>query len=96
MPRPKVDVGVVRFEPRKEPLVNVPFEVLEKLCRHVFHYRQKYVKKGVKTLYPPELEDELADELLRKCRVDPTTTSIRLGIEQFADMAEAYFEQCTR
>ncbi|EGT56902.1 hypothetical protein CAEBREN_01301 [Caenorhabditis brenneri] len=96
VPRPQVDVGVVRFVPRKTPLVKTSFEVLEKLCRQVFHYRQKYVEKGLKTLYPPELENELADELFKKCRVDPTTTSIRLGIEQFADLAEGYNEQCIR
>ncbi|CAL2029455.1 unnamed protein product [Caenorhabditis brenneri] len=96
VPRPQVDVGVVRFVPRKTPLVKTSFEILEKLCRQVFHYRQKYVEKGLKTLYPPELENELADELFKKCRVDPTTTSIRLGIEQFADLAEGYNEQCIR
>uniref|UniRef100_A0A1I7TKD8 rRNA adenine N(6)-methyltransferase n=1 Tax=Caenorhabditis tropicalis TaxID=1561998 RepID=A0A1I7TKD8_9PELO len=96
VPRPQVDVGVVRFVPRKVPLVNTSFEVLEKVCRQVFHYRQKYMEKGLKTLYPPELEDELADELLKKCRIDPTTTSIRLGIEQFADLAEGYNQQCLR
>ncbi|CAI2304258.1 unnamed protein product [Caenorhabditis sp. 36 PRJEB53466] len=96
VPRPKVDVGVVRFEPRKTPLASVPFEVLEKVCRQVFIYRQKYVQKGLKTLYPEDLEDELATELLQKCRVDPTTTSFRLGIEQFADLADGYYEQCIR
>ncbi|CAB3407024.1 unnamed protein product [Caenorhabditis bovis] len=96
VPRPLVDVGVVRFEPRKTPLINVPFEVVEKVCRHVFHYRQKHVNKGLKTLYPKELANELTDELLRKTRIDPTTTSIRLGIEQFSDLSDAYFEQCRR
>ncbi|CAO4361490.1 unnamed protein product [Caenorhabditis nigoni] len=96
VPRPQVDVGVVRFVPRKTPLVKTSFEVLEKLCRQVFHYRQKYVEKGLKTLYPPEMENEMADELLKKCRIDPTTTSIKLGMEQFADLAEGYNEQCIR
>ncbi|KAK6731011.1 hypothetical protein RB195_007463 [Necator americanus] len=55
VPPPEVNVGVVRFLPRAQPLINVPFEVVEKLCRQVFHYRQKYIIKGLKTLYPKEL-----------------------------------------
>ncbi|PIC51259.1 hypothetical protein B9Z55_001837 [Caenorhabditis nigoni] len=42
------------------------------------------------------MENEMADELLKKCRIDPTTTSIKLGMEQFADLAEGYNEQCIR
>lgn len=30
-------------------------QVVEKLCRQVFHYRQKYMIKGLKTLYPKEV-----------------------------------------
>uniref|UniRef100_A0A1I7XHQ4 rRNA adenine N(6)-methyltransferase n=1 Tax=Heterorhabditis bacteriophora TaxID=37862 RepID=A0A1I7XHQ4_HETBA len=94
VPRPDVDVGVVRFVPRVEPLINTSFEVVEKVCRQIFHYRQKYVIKGLKTLYPPELAHEMSHQLLADCRIDPTTTSIRLGIEQFADLAVGYEKQC--
>ncbi|CAD6189920.1 unnamed protein product [Caenorhabditis auriculariae] len=94
VPRPDVDVGVVRFEPRKSPLIDVPFEVIEKVCRQVFHYRQKHMIKGLKTLYPEEIADDLAHEVLRECRIDPTTTSIRLGVEQFGDIARIYYRQC--
>ncbi|PIO65672.1 ribosomal RNA adenine dimethylase family protein, partial [Teladorsagia circumcincta] len=54
VPKPDIDVGVVRFIPRIQPLISAPFEVVEKLCRQVFHYRQKYMIKGLKTLYPKE------------------------------------------
>lgn len=46
-PKPKVDVGIVRFTPRIEPLINLPFQLVEKVVRSVFHFRQKYCKNGV-------------------------------------------------
>ncbi|CAJ0944624.1 unnamed protein product, partial [Mesorhabditis belari] len=94
VPPPKIDVGVVRFEPRVTPLIGVSFEVIEKVARQVFHYRQKYAIKGLKTLYPEEIADEMAHEVLKETRIDPTTTSIKLGVEQYGDMAKVYERQC--
>ncbi|KAK6731009.1 hypothetical protein RB195_007463 [Necator americanus] len=94
VPPPEVNVGVVRFLPRAQPLINVPFEVVEKLCRQVFHYRQKYIIKGLKTLYPKEIADEMAHQLLKACRVNPKASSVQLGVEEFADLASGYEKQC--
>lgn len=38
-------------------------QVVEKLVRQVFHYRQKYVLKGLKTLYPEEIAEDRAHEV---------------------------------
>lgn len=69
---------------------------MEKVCRRIFNYRQKYVNKGVRSLYPKELAKNLADDLLKRCRIDPTTTAICLGVEQFADMCYVYEEHCRK
>ena len=47
VPQPKVDVGVVHFVPLIKPHIDVPFKMVEKVCRHVFHYRQKKCKRGL-------------------------------------------------
>ncbi|KAK6054892.1 ribosomal RNA adenine dimethylase family protein [Cooperia oncophora] len=94
VPQPDIDVGVVRFVPRIQPLISSPFELVEKLCRQIFHYRQKYMIKGLKTLYPKEIADDMAHQLLKDCRVNPTASSIQLGIEEFADLAAGYEKQC--
>ncbi|VDM95240.1 unnamed protein product [Thelazia callipaeda] len=96
VPPPKVDVGVVRFVPRQDPLIKTSFEVVEKVCRRVFNYRQKYVIKGIRSLYPKELAKSMADDLLARCRIDPTTTAICLGVEEFADICYVYEEHCRR
>lgn len=48
VPKPDVDVSVVHFVPRIDPLIDVPFKYVEKVVRHVFHYRQKLIKHGVR------------------------------------------------
>ncbi len=46
-PPPDVDVGVVHFVPRVEPQIRLPFKLVEKVVRHIFHYRPKMCKRGV-------------------------------------------------
>ncbi|GMR51392.1 hypothetical protein PMAYCL1PPCAC_21587, partial [Pristionchus mayeri] len=94
VPPPKIDVGVVRFLPLPVPKASSPFEVVEKLVRQVFHYRQKHILKGLKTLYPEDIANDMAHEVLRETRASPTTTSIRLGVEEYAAMAAVYEKQC--
>ncbi|PAV78816.1 hypothetical protein WR25_00507 [Diploscapter pachys] len=94
VPVPDVNVGVVRFEPRTHPIIGTSFEVIEKVARQVFHYKNKHMIKGLMTLYPPEIAKEMAHEVLTKCRIDPTATSHYIGIEQFGDMAVEYEKQC--
>ena len=47
VPPPEVDVGVVHLVPRVEPLIAQPFKLVEKVMRHVFHYRPKMCKRGI-------------------------------------------------
>ena len=47
VPPPDVNVDVVNFEPLKEPHIKLPFKLVEKVVRHIFHFRQKKCKRGV-------------------------------------------------
>ncbi|TKR64486.1 hypothetical protein L596_025009 [Steinernema carpocapsae] len=94
VPKPQVDVGVVRFVPRIEPLIPCAFEVVEKVARHVFHYRQKHVIKCVMTLYPKDLANDMAHDLLRECRINPSKTSYQLGMGEFAEISKYFEKQC--
>jgi len=44
IPKPDVDVGVVRLVPKAVPDVSVPFDVFEKVTRTIFLMRQKFCK----------------------------------------------------
>jgi len=50
VPAPDVDVGIVRFVPLAEPGIHAPFPLVEKLVRHVFQYRQKMCKHGLRSV----------------------------------------------
>ena len=50
-PVPEVDVGLVHFVPKCKPEIQQPFKLVEKLVRHVFQYRQKMVKHGLRWVY---------------------------------------------
>jgi len=94
VPSPEVNVGVVTFVPRQDPLIHLPFSLVDKVVRQAFHLRNKYVIKSFQTLYPKDVSLELAHDLLKHCRVDPKTLSARIGIEDFADICQYYNEQC--
>jgi dimethyladenosine transferase 1 len=47
VPPPKVDVGVVTFEPLRKPLISQPFKLVENVAKHLFHHKQKMVRKNV-------------------------------------------------
>lgn len=59
-------------------------------------YKNKYIIRCLKTLYPPDLGDELAEELFRKASVNPHKTSYDVGMEELADLCYVYEEQCRR
>ncbi|PIO65323.1 hypothetical protein TELCIR_13016, partial [Teladorsagia circumcincta] len=40
------------------------------------------------------IADDMAHQLLKDCRVNPTASSVQLGIEEFADLAAGYEKQC--
>ncbi|KAE9548445.1 hypothetical protein FO519_008342 [Halicephalobus sp. NKZ332] len=94
VPKPEIDVGVVKFVPRIEPLIPCDFALVEKVARQLFIYRRKYVIKCLRTLYPENLAEEMVHDLLRNCRINPTTTAFRLGIEEIGPLCLFYEKQC--
>jgi dimethyladenosine transferase 1 len=46
VPKPEVDVSVVRFTPLIQPQIPLPFKLVEKVVRNIFGFRQKYSIRG--------------------------------------------------
>lgn len=90
VPKPKVDVGVVTLIPWKEPLTKHPFDLVEKVIRHIFSMRQKYVTKGVANLYPEKDQDELTARTFEIADVDPHARSFELSNAECLRIADAY------
>lgn len=92
VPKPKVDVGVVRFEPRREPLTTLPFDVVEKVLRYIFSMRQKPVRRCMANLYPPEVRVPFTKDTFDDAEIDPETRSFQLSNEECIRLAGAYYE----
>ncbi|XP_061191175.1 dimethyladenosine transferase 1, mitochondrial-like [Saccostrea echinata] len=93
VPPPKVHTAVVYLEPLRIPLINQPFSVVEKVTATIFHYRQKYIKRGAQDLFPPSMEG-LVDELFKLSDVDPTHRSFSLTMEEWGRLCDTYADFC--
>lgn len=57
-------------------------------------YRQKPVYKCLRILYPDELREDLTNDLISVCKINPQSISIQIGIEEIARLCEHYIKQC--
>lgn len=92
VPKPKVDVGVVTLVPWKQPLTQLPFDLVEKVMRHIFSMRQKYVRRGIANLYPEKVQDELTARTFGMADVNPQARSFELSNEECLRIADAYYQ----
>jgi dimethyladenosine transferase 1, mitochondrial len=92
VPKPKVDVGVITMVPLKYPLTTLPFDLVEKINRNIFQFRQKFVRKCILRLYPPKDAEELTDRTFDIAKVDPEARSFQLSNEECIRLAGAYAE----
>lgn len=90
VPKPDVDVGVVTLIPKKYPLVDLPFAMVEKVVRTVFNMRQKHCRRGVEVLFPKDLRETLGPRLFQLADVDFTARPFELSNEEFARVCYAY------
>ena len=90
IPAPKVDAGVVHFTPRKSPVINLPFALIEKVVRCTFHMRQKECHHGFATLIPPALQQSLIPKVFAIAEVDPKTRPFQLTLDEFDRLCHVY------
>ncbi|VDP02882.1 unnamed protein product [Schistosoma margrebowiei] len=93
VPPPKVDVGVVRLIPLKQPLIPVPYPYVEKLVRQAFHFRQKQIVRCLETLFPSN-RPELVIQLFKEAGVQPAKQCIQLTMSEFRDLCSVYHRIC--
>lgn len=90
VPKPDVDVAVVRFEPLKTPLTMLPFDLVEKVMRYLFSMRQKKILHCIKNLYPDELRTELTERTFASAKVSPEAKCFELSNEECLRLATVY------
>lgn len=93
VPAPKVDVSVVKLVPLVEPRIKLPFKVVEKFVRHLFHYRNKHIRFSLGTLFPSDLKD-LNEELFLQTGIQPILTPAMLAIDEIGALCTLYQRMC--
>lgn len=93
VPAPKVDVALVKFTPLIRPLIDLPFNYIEKFVRHLFHYRNKYIRKSVDTLFPPEYK-ELVPLVFQEADIDPELRPTLLSVKEIGRLCTIYHDMC--
>lgn len=96
VPPPKVDVGVVRFEPLAEPLTTLPFDLVEKVMRYIFSMRQKPVHRCISNLYPPEVREDYTNMTVAEAQIDPEARCYQLSTYECLRVAAAYHEMLNK
>ncbi|KAL0270624.1 UNVERIFIED_CONTAM: hypothetical protein PYX00_007972 [Menopon gallinae] len=95
-PTPDVDASVISFIPWITPVIQHPFEMIEKVVRTIFSSRQKYVQFGVGNLFPETVTTQLAKEVFAISEIDPQARPFQLTIEEFGRIVDAYKKICDR
>ncbi|XP_066992256.2 dimethyladenosine transferase 1, mitochondrial [Anabrus simplex] len=96
VPKPDVDVGVVHFVPLINPIIPLPFKLVEKVLLNIFSFRQKYSIRGAEMLFPAGKRVEFGQEMYRRADVDPTTRPYQLTVEEYGRLCYAYKDICDR
>lgn len=90
LPKPKVDVGVVRLTPRIKPFIDYEFKMVEKFMRHLFNMRRKQCKFPLAKLFPKSKREELTVKLLTVADVDPQTFPYCLNMDELNRLVHTY------
>lgn len=90
VPPPDVDVGVVTFEPLITPRTTHNFKLFEKISRHLFSFRQKYSRACIKTLFPPNISEDMTMMMFKLSDLDPTMRPVQFSVEDVDKLCTAY------
>jgi 16S rRNA (adenine1518-N6/adenine1519-N6)-dimethyltransferase len=82
-PPPKVTSTVLHLVPRPEPLVDVPWQAMEKVVEKAFGQRRKMLRSALKGMATD------TESWLARAGIDPTERAERLTVEQFGALVQA-------
>lgn len=94
VPKPDVDVGVVKFIPFKRPKTELPFKLVERVMRHIFNMRQKYCRRGFSTLFHPDNREDITNQLFHLADVNDKLRPFELSVEESLRLATVYSYYC--
>lgn len=96
VPAPQVDVGVVKLEPFREPYIDLPFAVVNKLVTAIFiGGKNKRLRTSLATVFREVVDDkqerlQMADKLVQNCGLHSDRTAVSLTMEEIKELCFAY------
>lgn len=90
LPKPNVDVGVVRLTPLIKPQIDYEFKMIEKFLQNLFNMRRKENKFPLAKLFPKSKQEELTAKLLTVADVDPSIYPSNLSIDELNRLIHTY------
>lgn len=89
LPPPKVTSTVVRLVPWEKPPVETDKKALFAVVRAAFAQRRKTLLNALSAAYGSRLSKDRLREALNRCGLEENIRGERLGLEEFAALAEA-------
>src|SRR5699024_1522381 len=94
MPQPNVDSAILRLVKREEPLVHVEDEnYFFALVRACFAQRRKTIKNNLANHFKGKYDKSFIANVLEKMEIDEKRRGESLSIEEFAQLANAFYKQ---
>lgn len=90
VPKPDVDVGIVKIIPLKKPFIDLPFPFIEKVVTTSMAMKNKKILHNVARLFPKDVSYDKAHELCEIAGIDETILSTSLTMEDFDRICHSY------
>ena len=93
LPAPKVTSAVLRCRVRKEPAVTPKCgeDFFFRTVRAAFAQRRKTLSNSLSSVFGGQLSKETIAAIIAECGFEPTVRGERLGLEEFASLADALY-----
>ena len=95
LPAPKVTSAVLHCKVRKTPAVSPACgeDFFFRTVRAAFAQRRKTLLNSLSSVFGSQLGKETLSEIIAECGFEPTVRGERLGLEEFARLADALYEK---
>lgn len=95
LPAPKVTSAVLHCKARKTPAVSPACgeDFFFRTVRAAFAQRRKTLLNSLSSVFGSQLGKETLSEIIAECGFEPTVRGERLGLEEFARLADALHEK---
>ena len=95
LPAPKVTSAVLRCRVRKSPAVSPECgeEFFFRTVRAAFAQRRKTLLNSLSSVFGSQLGKETLSAVIAECGFEPTVRGERLGLEEFAHLADALYRK---